>query len=320
MYDYTYYSNVLVHHGIKGQKHGERRYQNPDGSLTPAGRERYGVGKKKSSLAANVKKAASDFTKGVKKTGKGVKKVADKRKAAKLKAEQEKIKAERESWFKDKKSMYKHFNEMTTDERTRALKAMDQFDQMERYKANSTGRNLDLINKGLKAMGVNGFQDLMKGVDAAYKLSRTIKKDNENDRKKAEADERRQKEEADKKRQEDAENKKKEKEAKKKEKEAEKAEKQAKKEEEKQAREEQALAEKELRDAKNAAKKAVDVMFKPKKGSANDVDNLSDLKSYYSSRGVDKNKINEALATSSDQSSANVKLAQILADMLKEAK
>lgn len=31
----------LVHYGIKGQKWGIRRYQNPDGSLTPAGRQRY---------------------------------------------------------------------------------------------------------------------------------------------------------------------------------------------------------------------------------------------------------------------------------------
>ena len=31
----------LYHHGIKGQKKGERRWQNPDGSLTPAGVERY---------------------------------------------------------------------------------------------------------------------------------------------------------------------------------------------------------------------------------------------------------------------------------------
>lgn len=30
--------SYLAHHGIKGQKWGIRRYQNPDGSLTPAGR------------------------------------------------------------------------------------------------------------------------------------------------------------------------------------------------------------------------------------------------------------------------------------------
>lgn len=34
--------NYLAHHGIKGQKWGERRYQNSDGSLTDEGRKRYG--------------------------------------------------------------------------------------------------------------------------------------------------------------------------------------------------------------------------------------------------------------------------------------
>lgn len=34
----------LSHHGIKGQKWGVRRFQNPDGSLTAEGREHYGIG------------------------------------------------------------------------------------------------------------------------------------------------------------------------------------------------------------------------------------------------------------------------------------
>lgn len=34
-------NNELVHHGIKGQKWGVRRYQNEDGTLTSAGKERY---------------------------------------------------------------------------------------------------------------------------------------------------------------------------------------------------------------------------------------------------------------------------------------
>lgn len=43
----TYYvgnmpvSDELYHHGIKGQKWGIRRYQNPDGTLTAAGKARY---------------------------------------------------------------------------------------------------------------------------------------------------------------------------------------------------------------------------------------------------------------------------------------
>lgn len=41
MYIRKPYPNELYHHGIMGQKWGVRRYQNPDGSLTLAGKRRY---------------------------------------------------------------------------------------------------------------------------------------------------------------------------------------------------------------------------------------------------------------------------------------
>lgn len=40
-------SSELYHHGIKGQRWGVRRYQNADGSLTRAGREKYTTGNSK---------------------------------------------------------------------------------------------------------------------------------------------------------------------------------------------------------------------------------------------------------------------------------
>lgn len=40
-YNYTPEPDELFHHGIKGQKWGKRRFQNNDGSLTPAGKARY---------------------------------------------------------------------------------------------------------------------------------------------------------------------------------------------------------------------------------------------------------------------------------------
>lgn len=58
----------LYHHGIKGQKWGRRRYQNADGSLTPAGKQRYGSKENFEKQYPEDRKAAT----------KAVKKVSDK--------------------------------------------------------------------------------------------------------------------------------------------------------------------------------------------------------------------------------------------------
>lgn len=41
MSNYIIQNGVLYHSGVKGQKWGVRRYQNKDGTLTPAGKKRY---------------------------------------------------------------------------------------------------------------------------------------------------------------------------------------------------------------------------------------------------------------------------------------
>lgn len=50
-------ASYLAHHGTLGQKWGNRRYQNLDGSLTSLGREHYGIGPARGSKEAKREKA-----------------------------------------------------------------------------------------------------------------------------------------------------------------------------------------------------------------------------------------------------------------------
>ena len=60
---YVKTKDELYHHGIKGQKWGVRRFQNKDGSVTPAGEKRYYVGGNDQRKPAKSKKKLSKGTK-----------------------------------------------------------------------------------------------------------------------------------------------------------------------------------------------------------------------------------------------------------------
>ena len=58
---YVSNESYLEHHGIKGQKWGVRRYQNPDGSLTEAGRAKMASGDAPRYTKRTAKKDAKEY-------------------------------------------------------------------------------------------------------------------------------------------------------------------------------------------------------------------------------------------------------------------
>lgn len=149
--------NFLAHHGVTGQKWGERRYQNKDGSLTPLGRIHWGIGQARNAVS-NKLKTRKSFR---------LETDSEKRKRLKLKAEKkeenkklklqkaEEVRQKREKAIEDKKAkliakgdkdaIYKN-RDLFSDEELD--KAMARINKVNQFKTEKSSKQVEhLINR-----------------------------------------------------------------------------------------------------------------------------------------------------------------------------
>lgn len=160
------YEVYLAHHGILGMKWGVRRYQNPDGSLTAAGRKRYAIDSDGNirKLTSKEKKAASTAQK---------QRAAALEKARKARAEKAEYNKQKAEAIKsgEASKIEKYFDNLSTSEMKEAMDRINtkqSFQRMLNQEAqlvasgkttadrlmDSVGKVTDYAEKGIRAYNV----------------------------------------------------------------------------------------------------------------------------------------------------------------------
>ena len=169
--------DYLQHHGTKGMKWGVRRYQNKDGSLTPAGRKHYAKESEKLKAEEQKLKAEKKVLANQKKTQAKFDKLDEKK--AKLEAEKKALKDEQKKLKKGEKESNEKPAETVEEKRARLLKSNDPNELYKNRDLLTTAEineRLDRINteQKLAAVAAGTKTTGMQKVDKAVKTFKKI--------------------------------------------------------------------------------------------------------------------------------------------------